>query len=472
MINLEELFKSGDVSRIISTLKTRSFCVPDWAMLLKEYEPKKHPIVEDHLGRKDKTHSDGHVDKAARIPIGLEKLLTRRMAEFTCAIPVKRVYHYDSNDEELKQIVSALESIYTVAHIDSENMHRAICYYASCEMFTLWYTKLQPNSLYGFDSQYKLKCKTFSPMDGVRIYPLFDEFEDLVALSFEYERKVKDSLFTYFESFTATRHFKWSMDNDNKANEWNADISGEEIAIGKIPASYIHRHQPCWEGLTPIRENIEYTLSRNSDVIAYNSAPILKVAGAIVGGEQKGEARRVYRVDNGGDVSYVSWNQAIEALKYHVDTLLKLFFMQSQMPDVSFENMKTLGNIGYDSRKTLLMDAHLKIGEESGAWIEFFEREINVIKAFLAKMNIKWANRLDEISVEHIITPFVQEDENTQIDKWMKANGNQPLVSHLDSIKYAGLVDDPEATYQEIQADEQAATERSAQTMSNILTQE
>lgn len=472
MINLEALFQEKNVSSIINTLRSRSFEVPAWSILLKEYEPKLHHIVNDHIGRQDKPRGNGKVDKAARIPVGLEKLLVRRMAEFTCAIPIKRIYKYNVEDEELRQIVSSIEKIYSVAHIDSENMHRAICYYASCEMFTLWYTKHQPNKLYGFDSQYKLKCKTFSPMDGVRIYPLFDEYEDLIALSFEYERKVSDSTFTYFETFTSNRHFKWSLADGIGVNEWNSDIDGEEISIEKIPAIYIYRNQPVWEGLSVLRENIEYTLSRNSDVIAYNSAPILMVAGAIEGYERKGESRRIYRVDNGGSVSYVSWAQSIEALKYHVDTLVKLFFMQSQMPDISFENMKSLGNIGYDSRKTLLMDAHLKIGEESGAWIEFFEREANVIKAFLAKMNVKWAARLDEISIEHVITPFVQEDENTQIDKWLKANGNQPLVSHLESIKRAGISDDPETTYNEIQNEERAASERSAQSMANMFSAE
>lgn len=469
MINLEELFESKNVSNIISTLKTRSYPVPDWSLLLKDYEPNLHKIVGDNVGRKDKPRENGGVDKAARLPIGLEKLLTKRMAEFTCAIPIKRIYKYDSTDIELRQIVSALEKIYSVAHIDNENMHRAICYYASCEMFTLWYTKKRPNNLYGFESQYKLNCKTYSPMDGVRIYPLFDEYDDLQALSFEYERKINDSLFTYFETFTATRHFKWSLADKSTANEWTANIDGEEIAIEKIPAVYIYRHKPCWDGLVALREDLEYTLSRNSDVIAYNSAPILKVAGAIEGYERKGETRRVYRVSDGGDVAYVSWAQSIEALKYHVDTLVKLYFMQSQMPDISFENMKSLGNIGYDSRKTLLMDAHLKIGEESGAWIEFFERESNVIKAFLAKMNIKWANRMDEILIEHVITPFVQEDESAQIEKWLKANGNQPLVSHLESIKRAGISDDPEATFNEIQSEEQSASERSAQTISNMF---
>ena len=105
---------------------------------------------------------------------------------------------------------------------------------------------------------------------------------------------------------------------------------------------------------------------------------MLKISGDIIGEEAKGDARRAFRMANGGDVSYVSWQQSVEALKYHIDMLIKLFFMQAQMPDVSFDNLKGLGSIGYDARQTLFTDAHLKIGDEAGAWIEFLERECNV----------------------------------------------------------------------------------------------
>lgn len=96
-------------------------------------------------------------------------------------------------------------------------MHRAKCYYASCQMFTLWYTQKKPNKLYGFDSQYKLKCKTFSPMDGVDIYPYFDEYDDLLALSFEYKRKVTDTEHTFFETYTADHHYKWDLSSDDES---------------------------------------------------------------------------------------------------------------------------------------------------------------------------------------------------------------------------------------------------------------
>lgn len=471
MINFNELFNKKDVGEVIGVLKQRTLDIPDWGDLLKEYEPKLHEIVEDKAGRPDKFLDDGTVERAARITIGLEKLLTRRISEFTVAIPPKRIYHYNQNDEELKQIVKAIEKIYTCAHIDTENMHRAKCYYASCQMFTLWYAQKKRNKLYGFDSEYKLKCKTFSPMDGVDIYPYFDEYGDLLALSFEYKQKIADDEYTFFETYTADKHYKWNLSLGDKAKGWN-QLAEDEISIGKIPAVFWYRHEPCWEGLKPIRENIEYTISRNSDVVAYNSAPVLKVAGSIVGQEHKGATQRIFRVADNGDVSYVSWQQAIEALKYHVDTLIKLFFMQSQMPDISFENMKSLGNIGYDSRKTLLMDAHLKVGEESGAWIEGFEREANVIKAFLGQMNKKWESRMDEITIEHVITPFIQEDEMTQIDKWMKGNGNKPIISQKESIRRAGISDDPDATYEEIIEEDKAESERNAAAMPNLFSEE
>ena len=150
-------------------------------------------------------------------------------------------------------------------------------------------------------------------------------------------------------------------------------------------------------------------------------------------------------------MSYVSWSQSVEALKYHVDSMRNMYWMQAQIPDISFENMKGLGNIGYDARQTLLSDAHLRVGDETGTWIEFFERECNVIKAFLAIMNSAWADEMDNIGVEHIITPYIQNDELTEITKRMKANGNKPIESQLESIQKYGESSDAEKTFAMIQ---------------------
>ena len=454
MIDIEEILSKDNVTDIIASLKERTTRPHYWSELRKDYEPGKHGIVTDNQGRKDKIHSDGTKDKAARITIGLERLLAKRMNEFTFAIPVKRNYIGDDTDEK-KEIVKAIERIYQVAHIDSENKLRGLAYYASCEAMTVWYTKKGRHNLYGFPCNYKLKCKTFSPMSGVQLWPLIDEQGEMYAMSFEYTRKVKDTITTFFETFTSDKHYIWKK---SEGTEWETVTSGEEISIGKIPAIYIYRFSPVWEGLTDIREEIEYALSRHSDILAYNSAPILKVAGSIVGDEIKGETRRIYRVTEGGDVSYVSWSQSNQALEYYISTLLNMFFMQAQMPDISFSNMTRLGNIGYDARKTLLTDAHLKIGDESGAWIEFLERENSIIKAFLKKLNVGFNDDdIDSVLIENIITPFVQEDEMLNIQKWSAAGGGTPLVSPLEAIENAGLSEDPKQTFSDILAYQQMA---------------
>lgn len=441
------------VEYIIGDLKNKSVCVPSWSNLIKDYEPTLHAIVNDNVGRKDKIKSDGTVEKASRIYIGLEKLLTKRMTEFMFSIPVRRVYHNIDGNDTRQQIAKAIDNIYKYARIDSENIKRGNAYFASCEVFTIWYTVENTNSLYGFPSKYKLKCKTYSPMDGVMLYPLLDELGDMLAMSFEYSKKVKNENITFFETYTSSAHYKWKQ----KDSEWE-QVKVEPISILKIPGVYIYRTVPIYHDLSPLRNDIEYTISRNSDVIAYNSAPLLKVAGSIQGKEDKGESRRVFRVENGGDVAYVSWSQAIEALKYHVNTLTNLFWSQAQIPDISFDNMKALGNIGFDARQTLLTDAHLKVGDESGAWIEAFERECSVIKAFVKSMNVSWASEVDNVEVEHVITPFIQLDEDAITDRLIKQNGGKAIKSQLQTIREAGA-NEPEEVLSQIQKEDAVAAQ-------------
>ena len=146
---------------------------------------------------------------------------------------------------------------------------------------------------------------------------------------------------------------------------------------------------------------------------------------------------------------------------------MDLFWSQAQIPDISFEKVRGLGNIGYDARKTLLTDAHLKIGDESGPWIEFLEREGNVIKAFLKELG-KIADftpeDIDNVLIQHTITPYIQEDMATTINNWSKASGGKALVSHLDAIKGAHLTDDPEKSYNDILAEELLAATGGAPT--------
>ena len=449
-MKIKDILRLGerDYGEIIEDLKKKTVEIPSWGELVKEYDPKEHD-VNNKSKRPDKER-DGKVEEVSRIYLGLQKLLVGRMTEFMFAIPVKRLYGNVGDNETRKEISKALEAIYKHARINTENIQRSNRYFATCEMCTLWYAVEKENSLYGFKSKCKLKCKTYSPMDGYELYPLFDEYDDMLAMSFAYGKKIGDKEVKYFETYTEDRHLKWKDEGEG----WVSEINEEIKLLGKIPAIYLNRSAPIWDGLNNLVNEIELTLSRNSDVIAYNAGPVLKVVGKIQGAENKGESRRVYRVESGGDVDYVSWEQSVEAIKYQVDMLLRLFFMQSQMPDISFENLIGLNTLSGEAMKTLLTDPHLKVGDEKGAVIEFLEREANVIKAFLGMMNVKWAEEIGNIDIEQIITPYIQNDETADVDKYLKANGGKPLVSHLESIEQVGLSSNPQETIAQIQKEE------------------
>lgn len=441
---------SKDIPTIISQLKEKSVSVPDWNSLRKDYYPKEHYILKDTINLRDKRRKDGSVEKSCRLTLGMEKLLVKRMSEFMFTIPVNRIYGNTENNDIRQNIAKAIESIYKYASINTYNLQRSKDYFACCEIFTLWYAVKSHNTLYGFPCDYKLKCKTFSPMHGTNLYPLFDEKEDMIAMSYEYIVKKGSKSVTYFETYTDKFRYKWK----NESGQWESTGDPDEILLMKIPGIYLSRDEAIYCDVSEIRKEIEYTLSRNSNVISYNSAPVLKVVGEIIGEEKKNEDLRLFRMKDGGDVSYVSWDQSVQAITTHIDQLKELFWSLSQLPDISFSNMQKLGNIGYDARETLLTDAHLKVGDESGDWIKFFERETNVIKAFLKMMKTEWVSEIDNVEVIHTIIPFIQKNEAAEISKRIEANGGKAIESRLESIQRFGKSQDPNATLRQIQEEE------------------
>ena len=131
-MDLAEILLLDNIQSKVSALKEKSVIVPEWGKLLVDYEPMKHAILDDKQTRIDKVRSDGTVEKASRIVVGLEKLLTKRVNEFTFAIPVRRIYSNTEDNEMRQQIARALEMIFKYARIDSENIRRGLAYYACC----------------------------------------------------------------------------------------------------------------------------------------------------------------------------------------------------------------------------------------------------------------------------------------------------------------------------------------------------
>ncbi|MCC8117280.1 MAG: phage portal protein [Bacteroidales bacterium] len=454
-MDVNEIIAEGRMpADAIADLKKKSIVLPDWEKLEKEYNPRKHPVHTDPQYA-DKIKK-GKTEKMTRITLGWQKLATKRMAELLFGIDVLRVYN-DHGQEDEKEVAKIMEAIYMKNRINSRNIERGRWLYASCEAMTLWYAQEQPAVYAGHRSEIKLRCKSFSPFSdmgrhGERIYPLFDEFDDLVALSIEYTRKEDSLNISYFETYTADTHIRWRTSGANAEEELR-----ETYDIGKIPAIYVHRGEPIWEDQSQNVYELEWSLSRNGNYVRKNSRPTWVVAtdqDIELGSEAPGdnEGRNVLHYPAEAKYGYATWPQAIDSLKYQAQEIKNNFFMQLQLPDMSMDNMKSTPMSG-EARKMVFIDSQMKVKDESGLWLEAFDREANVIKAFMAMMYPEMADAIDRLEVEHRITPYQIRDEGEKFQNLSMATNGKPFMSQRTAIKEAGYADDPDEEMEQIAAE-------------------
>lgn len=453
-MTIDEILNSGGTAaQKIAALKEKTISVPSWRGrfgLVQQFDPTKHPVM--NKAKYPDIVTDDGIEYVTRITCDMQRLAVKRMTELICGIPVRRVYKPE-NDRQ-KEIAGYMEKIFERNRIDSMNIERCNMLFAGCEVMTLWYAVEQRNSLYGFSSPLKFRCRNFSPMLGDELYPLFDEYGDMIALSVGYTRKSSKKLVQYFDTYTATKHIKWSTAN----GDWE-EVENEDITLGKIPAVYAFRPTPIWEDTSRIVFEIEWALSRNGNYLRKNSKPVFVVfADELInyGDEQdeNKEFRSIMQYPKGSTAQYITWAQAVENLKFYITELRQSFFTQLQLPDWSYESMKASPMSG-ESRKQLFIDAQLKVKDESGRLLEFFDREINVVKAFLkVALGSEYEADIDALPVESEITAYTITDEKDTITNLTTANGGKPLISHRESIEMYGHSTDVDKTLQEIAEDE------------------
>jgi len=451
---MNELFKNDSVHEIIQVLTDKDIELPKWDDLKKEYDPKLHKIVTDKTTRKAKVRKSG-LEEPARITYASQKLATKRMTQMMFTIPVGRIYKIE-NDLQQQQ-ADAIEAVYKKMRINAVNKKRFHAYFASCEMAVIWYAHERKNKDYGFDSDLKLRCVCYSPMETkysnieqADIYPYFDEYGDLVALSIGVEKIEGKRKVQYLTVYTSDRIRIYRNDG-----EWELS-SDVENPIGKIQGVYISRPEPIYENATNNTQEIEYTLSRHSDIIRRNSAPVLKVVGTLVNPKDRPAtdvSREVYQLESGGDIGYATSPISSDAVDSFVQTLKDNIEEELQLPNLS---TKSIGGIGLsgEARKHLLTDARLKVGDEEGEIIEFLDREFSVIKAFIAKLNPKWEKTIGELEVEHEITPFSMTEDMDKVEVLSRATGGKPFMSQREAIRRAGYVEDADRELSQIQDEE------------------
>jgi len=471
MKTIQEIMAMGDAMTIHQMLTTyKQGFKKSLEQTESEYNPMRHRVM-DAMKRKDKivkvpkTNSNGvavtdrdgnkvYRNKTVprcRIAVPMQRLICERDVGFLLSNPV--TYNIKGEvDEQQQKLFDEVVNIMQDNKIDYFDKRLARELFRCCECAELWY--IIPGMDGGAD---ELRVMLLSPLKGDKLYPHFDDYHRMDGFAREYcirDEMGKTTL--HFDVYTSTTLYRYSAEEGASTL---AFIDAKPHGFDRIPIVYYRQDETEWECVQPIIDRLEDLLSNWGDVNDYFGAPTYFFKGKLKGFAEKGEVGRIYQGDGDSDMRVVSWNSAPESMQKEVINLVNIIFSYTQTPDISFENMKTLGNNTSGAAIRLMFtDPHLKAEMKEELFGEMFTRRFNIIKSGYALKVAAIPQRIaDKLKVVPVFTPYIPKNEMETLQLINLSTQSKQTMSQEDGIRLNPLVSNPESTLKQIQKEQENA---------------
>jgi len=466
----------------------------------KEIDPKEHAIY-DESKRKRKTvvkpimGSDGKPEKddkgniktrtetidPTRLSLSLQDIIVTRRVAFMNLGRVKLTAE-PSTDQE-KRAFNLLQRLRENNKVSFKESEIATILNEELQVAKLYYSvDTDDASHWGGLSNVKkdFKMQILAPSKGDNLLPVFDSRANLVYFGRGYTRTVDilELIANGGDAAEAEKEIKcldiYSKDFLYRFEQGDG-VKGEqaegnwiylgkiELPYGKMPLSYYFKKKPIWAPVQPIIERLETCLSDVSDANSYNASPLLaflNVDGAQA--QEKGEQGKAVALKGAkdgppADVKYVTWDQVISAVKFEVDTLVNFIYSLTQTPNISFEEMKALGDLSGVAFDRVFIDAHLAARKEiEGGYGELIQRGINIEKALLASMETSLKAAFSTLNVGFEAPHFKLEDLEADVALAIQAKEGG-LISNETAMGISGLITNVQDEMAKIKAEGSAA---------------
>lgn len=432
---------------------------------LKEYNPKHHNIFDQHL-RKDKTISsdagarEGVSVPVARIPIPEQKKIVLLAASFLGSPSLAC-----TPDPGIQtDLFSVINEIWEENKLDYKFKNIAKRTMSERECAELWYTEpAEPDFWMGTPmegTQYKLRMRILCPSVGDTLYPIYDNYGDMIAFGRYYELEIQDfglgsvsQKVSHFDIYTKDRFYfatrvigqEWEFNYDPKTIIQNQDgtkttLKGIPNLIGKIPVVYYFQPYTEWHDVQEMIERLETKISNHADSNDYFDSPIVKAKGKVEGFAEKGEQGKVLTMNEGADVQYLTYDNLPESMKMETENLIKFIHTYTHTPNISFDNIKGLGTFTGIALKMFFMDAHLKASDKEEIFGEGVQRRVNYLKASIAVLNPKLKAAL-RLAIKPKFEYFLPKNEAEEIDNIIKCV-NAGIMSIETAVRLCPLIED------------------------------
>ena len=414
--------------------------------------------------------------KVNRVPAAIQELIVNRRTGFMLGNPVE--YNVTAQDDN-KSDMALIDFIYEIEdnaktlYKNKEIFRRMI---SQLEVAELWYlTEITEKGFWNSlmrktgltASKYNLKMKVLCQEYGDNLYPLFDGYGDMVAFGRSYKLKEDNNEIEHFDVYTAEMTYKYV-----NRQGWDFDKlapGGGKIpnSVQKIPVIYYTQPLPEWANVQYMIDRLEKVLSNHSDMNDYFGEPILAIFGQLIQAINKGESGKILQLSQDAKAGFLALDSPPESIKMEIANLEKFIYALSQTPNISFEEMKSMGGDLSGFAITLLfLDAHMACRLKEETFGIGIQRRVNLIKAFIGNvMNTSLSESAQTVRLKPVFTPYMPKNIKELIEMVDTAVTAKVMSrkTGTEKLEDAGFI--PDAKTEVIRLEEEAVASLSEPTL-------
>lgn len=419
---------------------------------IKQYDSTKHLVYDEQKRPKKKVDKDDGTEfiEVNRLSIPMQKKIVRLAAAFLCGNPIELSANAKDGDTVEEGMLNLLKKIWDDNKLDYESKNLAKLMMSETECAELWFSedadKDYWNDTFNQGKKVRFRMKILAASKGDSLYPVFNAYGDMIAFGRGYKISIEGGKTEeHFDLYTPEKFYFASRVDA----EW--EVKAEDNDIKEIPVIYYKQDQVEWADVQTLIERYETVISNHGDTNDYFGSPFLLVKGEILGFSKKGEQGKVLQAENGADAEFLSWQQSPDSVKLEQQNLRSLILDMTDTPDISIEQMKSLGTYSGIALKMLFLGAHLKAAEKEEIFGKGIQRRINYLKNALSKINSKLIPALP-MSIKPKFEYYLPKNDVEKIELLTTAVSGK-IMSQKTAIEQNPLVSDPEAELDEVKAD-------------------
>jgi len=437
--SFDELLAAGDVTRAVAMMQCQSEKATRY---LKEYEVSTHKVMErEDRPVYDKKGNFLRWSKRNKIPIPYQKFLNEISLVFLYGRPVKWSQLSESTDDAFAFYKKLMREI----RFDSSVREAKRAAGAEGVSAILYHVYREEKT-----NKPRLLLNVLSKKSGDDIYIIKDQYKRLKAFGWGYYLTEQGNrTIHHIDIYTADKIYLCKRGGIG----WK--VTTLENYVGKIPV-LLFEQEPEHADVQQMIEKVENAESVEADVIDRFANPTMVATSEILNSLPKQEEEaKLLILKNGGQVSYLTWNDASESKRNQFERLDKHILSKSFTPNIDFDNMKSLGNLSAKAIRKVMLLAVIKAEKHKEKHDEYMNRHASLMCAIMGYV-LDYAHmaQYEALDLGHEFQePFGDDVSDVLAD--CSKQYNDGAMSRETYVELSYLIKDAQAEIARIKAEQQ-----------------